>query len=79
MYIHIHAHTRILYRYLYIQCLEINHGVLSYRSLWECESMQKGMYVLSGFETNLESRHLRFINISHFSQLRPDFLFHSYS
>lgn len=43
------------------------------------KSMQKGMYVLSGFETNLESRHLRFINISHFSQLQPDFLFHFYS
>lgn len=48
-------------------------------SLWVCEGEGKHMYVVSGFETNLESRHLRFINISHFSQLQPDFLFHFFS
>lgn len=34
------------------------------------------MYVVSEFDTHLESRQIRFVNVSHLSQLKSDILSH---
>lgn len=49
--------------------------MFSWVNLWKCEGEYRHIHVISEFETNLESWHLRLINISHFFTASASFSF----